>query len=72
MTEGARANPPESPLLLIKKHEGLAMAQKIGAIGYMECSAALNHQVIDVFHKTFRAIFPEANQILYLTNNYYF
>ena len=67
MNEAARANLPESPPLLITKPVGLAMAKKIGAFGYLECSAALNHEVKDVFHMAFRAIFPRGYQILCLT-----
>ena len=43
----------------IKMVDGLAMAQKIGAYGYLECSAKLNDGVRELFDMTFRAIFPE-------------
>ena len=39
--------------------DGIAMAQKIGACGYLECSANQNDGVREVFDMAFRAIFPE-------------
>ena len=41
--------------------DGIAMAQKIGAYGYLECSANLNDGVREVFDMAFRAIFPEGH-----------
>ena len=42
----------------IKMKDCHAVAQKIGAFAYLECSAKLNDGVKEVFDMAFRAIFP--------------
>ena len=53
----------------IKIEDGHAMAQKIGAFAYLECSAKLNDGVREVFDVTFRAIIPERQIICCAVKN---
>ena len=58
----ARFHLRESHPPLIKRTEGLAMAQKIGAFAYLECSAMLNDGVKDVLDTALRAIFQSSKK----------
>ena len=48
----------ERNLKPINMEDGLAMARKISAYAYLECSAKQNDGVKEVFDMAFRAIFP--------------
>ena len=49
-------NSTKTNLHPIKRVDGVAMARKIGAYTYFECSAKLNEGVKEVFDEAFRAI----------------
>ena len=53
----ARFHLPESNLGKIKSRDGIAMAQKIGAYAYVECSANQNEGVKEVFQKALESIY---------------
>ena len=47
---------PADHIMLVSRAKGIAMAQKIGAYVFMECSAEENDGVRDVFGMAFKAI----------------
>ena len=57
LDEAAKLHLTESNQELVKMEDGQAMAEKIGAYAYLECSAKLNDGVRDVFETATRAIF---------------
>ena len=50
--------PVVKDVLVIERLKCIAMARRIGAYTYMECSAMGNYGVRDVFDMAFRAIIP--------------
>ena len=57
MGEDASLHLTESNQEFVTMEDGHAMAEKIGAYTYVECSAKLNYGVREVFETAVRAIF---------------
>ena len=57
MSEDASLHLAESNQEFVTMENGHAMAEKIGAYAYLECSAKLNYGVREVFGTAARAIF---------------